>query len=192
MAVELALGDYNDLRKRMRGLQNPVALVDRPPWRRVAVLVGVALATAVLFALIDMLTGDLRGGRAFVPAAPGGSAELWPRVSFLLIVLPVVGGIAGALLPLYRYRWGGAALGLLVYALLIGAMILLSALTGADTGFGSVVLWGAGRSSTWQHIAVLGTLAVMSAQLGAMLRPTVLGASRARASVAPLNSRGHR
>jgi hypothetical protein len=120
-----------------------------------------------------LLWADIPGGRAFSRANPAG-IPLWPTIVWFAVVFPLVGGIVGLLLPLYKFRHGGSAVGVL-------SLLALCVLTiAADPGLraGQIGL-EVGGHPPWQNALVAASVVIMTAVVADGLRPLVVGTKAA-------------
>src|SRR4051794_18321645 len=98
--------------------------VDWPVLRRVRVVGGIGLGCAAIAIGITLLLADIPNGLAFSKYSPNGTTDLWPAVVFVGLWL-TASGLAGAiLLPLYRWRFGGHLIGIIVVILSVPADLL--------------------------------------------------------------------
>ena len=150
--------------------ETPERPVDWPLWRRVRLCGGVALACAAIAVAIELLFADIPGGRAVNAYSPRGWSPLWPIVRGLPIGLVAGGVVAGVGLPLYKYRWGGAILGVIVYLALLAGLVF-----GGRGGLSTTGTESSDAFGVWQAVALFVGFAAISAILATELKPAALG-----------------
>ena len=153
---------------------------DRPPiawtlWERVRAFGSASVCLALFMVGVDLLIADIPGERAFSPYTPGGAIALWPWVRTVAVTVPAAGIIAAVLIPLFKHRHGGIAVGGLI------GLVLLA---------GSTIINGAGdwdfRSlEAWQRLVAAGGFVGLLALGGSALSDSVLGRDDAATQSGP-------
>ena len=107
----------------------------------------------------------------------GARLALWPFLLTSIVAFPAAGAVAGVLVPLCRYRHGGAAFGVIVLFILVALTVLLG-YAGGTSGFGSSL-------PGWQQAALAACGVVVAAYGGASLQPLMRGARGEQQPVDP-------
>ena len=137
--------------------------------RRLALFASAGLALAGFAIAFQLLIGDLANDRAFNPYREGGS-PLRLLVAVLATSLPAGALVAGALLPLYRHRNGGVAVGLLTFAAGVAAAVATASAPAFRTDL-------TGDRGVLARAIILVCLAIAAAVIGNSAREVVLGVS---------------
>jgi hypothetical protein len=100
-------------------------LIDRPLLGRLKVgfFAGICAAAGVI--AFELLFADFKGGRALNKYSATGDMPLWPTVAAWAVALPLVGTLTTSLLPLYRRRYGGVVVGVVLLAVFLLSSILV-------------------------------------------------------------------
>jgi hypothetical protein len=144
--------------------------VDWPLWRRVRYRGGVALGCAAIALVIELLFADIPGGRSLNAYSTRGWSPLWPLVRGLPIGLVAGGVVAGLGLPLFKHRWGGAVVGIMVYLAFLSGFVL-----GARAGSSSSRAVSGEEFAWWQALALFVGFGVVFAILATQMRSAALG-----------------
>jgi hypothetical protein len=149
----------------MSAIDEEAPAVTWPVWHRLRYFGGAGVLCAAAAIAVELFIADIPGGRAFNQFSRTGSSPLWPTLAVTGVAIATSGVAIGALLPLYRHRYGGAVIGLIVYLIIIATAFAI----GRDpTGVRS-------DGELWQLVVVLLGFGVIAALSGSEARPLALG-----------------
>ena len=135
-----------------------------PWWRRAGTGALYGALGVVVVAATELVRGRIVNGqvlnRGYNTATSLDVFFLWA-----ILVFPLTGALGGVLLPLYRFRHGGAVFGVMVPAVMLVLTVIIRVLTGHD-------LVPSGMP-TWQLLAVTITLLAFTGAGAATLTSTV-------------------
>jgi hypothetical protein len=141
--------------------------VEWPVGRRLRYCGGMSLLCATLFAILELVFGDVAGGQSRNFYSPTGWSPLGPTLRAMSFALVGGGLTLGLTLPLFRRRYGGALVGIFVYV----AFVL-----GLELGWGgSSPHFPTGTFERWQLATLLIGGGAMFALLAVQMRPMALG-----------------
>ena len=149
--------------------------VDWPLWRRLRFFGGIGAGCAIIVVAVLFLTGDAGSGRTVNQYSTAGWMPLGPYARALGAGIIASGLLIGACLPIYRYRFGGALLGVAVYLLIVVSVWLLAANRGGPVE----------SDGPWQATIIFVGLGVMAALLGLEARALALGEPEELSSESP-------
>lgn len=135
--------------------------------QRVLRLAAVGLACGVLAAVLEFAFANPQSGCGINFYDPSGCTPLRTAILMPIVVFPILGAIIGMLLPLYRYRFGGAAIGVVTFLGFIGVLRDVAIV---------LRLRGTGNPpERWQTIVLFALGVVVSATMGHQARWMALG-----------------
>ena len=141
--------------------------VEWPIRRRLRYFGGIAVLCTVILTILELVFGDVAGGWSRNFYSPTGRSPLGPSLRGMSLALVSGGLTLGLVLPLFRRRYGGALVGILVY---------LAFVLGMELGWsGSSPRFAAGTFERWQIATVFIGMGTMFALLGVQMRPMALG-----------------
>jgi hypothetical protein len=98
--------------------------VDWPLLLRIRFFAGTGLLCAAVAVGVQLLFADIPNGVAFSKYSPTLTTPLWPSVWFVAIWISASGLAIAILLPVYRWRYGGHVIGVIVVILAIPAALI--------------------------------------------------------------------